>query len=45
MSVEDVVADVESRGCATVEVTGGEPLLQPEVYPLMQRLLDSGRRC
>ncbi|MEO7158455.1 MAG: radical SAM protein [Vicinamibacterales bacterium] len=43
MSVEDVVADVESRRCPTVEVTGGEPLLQPDVYPLMQRLLDSGK--
>jgi 7-carboxy-7-deazaguanine synthase len=26
-----------------VEVTGGEPLLQPDVYPLMQRLLDTGK--
>jgi 7-carboxy-7-deazaguanine synthase len=43
MSVEDVIADVEARGCPTVEVTGGEPLLQPDVYPLMQRLLDSGK--
>jgi 7-carboxy-7-deazaguanine synthase len=43
MSVDDVVADVESRGCPTVEVTGGEPLLQADVYPLMQRLLDSGK--
>ena len=43
MSVDDVVADVEARGCPTVEVTGGEPLLQPDVYPLMQRLLDSGK--
>lgn len=25
-----------------VEVTGGEPLLQPGVYPLLQGLLDSG---
>jgi 7-carboxy-7-deazaguanine synthase len=25
-----------------VEVTGGEPLLQPGVYPLMQALLDAG---
>jgi 7-carboxy-7-deazaguanine synthase len=38
-----VIADVEARGCPTVEVTGGEPLLQPDVYPLMQRLLDSGK--
>ena len=43
MSVDDVMADVEARGCPTVEVTGGEPLLQPDVYPLMQRLLDSGK--
>ena len=43
MSVDEVIADVESRGCQTVEVTGGEPLLQPDVYPLMQQLLDSGK--
>jgi 7-carboxy-7-deazaguanine synthase len=43
MSVDDVIADVESRGCDLVEVTGGEPLLQQDVYPLMQRLVDSGK--
>ena len=43
MTVEEVMADVEARGCAVVEVTGGEPLLQPDVYPLMQRLLDAGK--
>ncbi len=43
MSVDEVVADVESRGCDVVEVTGGEPLLQADVYPLMQRLLDRGK--
>jgi 7-carboxy-7-deazaguanine synthase len=43
MSVDDVLADVESRGCELVEVTGGEPLLQPDVYPLMQRLIDRGK--
>ena len=43
MSVEAVVADVEARGCALVEVTGGEPLLQPDVYPLMRQLIDSGK--
>jgi 7-carboxy-7-deazaguanine synthase len=44
MSVEDVVAQVERYNCRTVEVTGGEPLLQREVYPLMQRLLMAGKR-
>lgn len=43
MSVDEVVADVVARGCPVVEVTGGEPLLQADVYPLMQRLLDAGK--
>lgn len=43
MSVDEVMADVDARGCQTVEVTGGEPLLQADVYPLMQGLLDSGK--
>src|SRR5436190_16781838 len=43
MSVEDVVGRVRAYGCDVVEITGGEPLLQKEVYPLMQRLLDEGR--
>ena len=43
MSVDDVIAGVEQYGCDVVEITGGEPLLQKEVYPLMQRLLDAGR--
>ena len=42
MSLEDVVADVESRGERLVEITGGEPLLQKEVYPLMEALLARG---
>ena len=42
MSVDDVVEQVEGYGCGTVEVTGGEPLLQPDVYPLMERLLAAG---
>lgn len=43
MSLDAVVAEVERFGCELVELTGGEPLLQKEVYPLMQRLLDDGR--
>ncbi len=42
-SVDDIVAEVEQFGCPLVEVTGGEPLLQEAVYPLMERLLASGR--
>jgi 7-carboxy-7-deazaguanine synthase len=43
MSVDDVIGRVREYGCDVVEITGGEPLLQKEVYPLMQRLLDEGR--
>ena len=42
-SLDDVMAAVEHYDCGLVEVTGGEPLLQEEVYPLMQSLLDRGR--
>ena len=43
MSVEDVVAAVEGHAAPLVEITGGEPLLQDDVYPLMDALLSSGR--
>jgi 7-carboxy-7-deazaguanine synthase len=41
-AVEDVVAEVERIGCPLVEITGGEPLLQADVYPLMESLLAKG---
>lgn len=41
-SVDDVLAKVHSYGCRLVEVTGGEPLAQPESLPLMARLCDAG---
>ena len=41
-AVDDVVAEAHGRGIERVEVTGGEPLLQPGVYPLMARLCDLG---
>src|SRR5438270_6663206 len=43
MSIDEVVAEVEGHGCPLVEITGGEPLLQDDVYPLMDRLLARGR--
>jgi len=42
-SVEDVIAEVEAYQCPLVEITGGEPLLQDDVYPLMRQLLDKGK--
>ena len=44
MSVDEVVQEVDRLACPLVEITGGEPLLQKDVYPLMSRLLDAGYR-
>jgi 7-carboxy-7-deazaguanine synthase len=44
MSVDEVLAAVEARDCPVVEITGGEPLLQQDVYPLMEALLARGKR-
>lgn len=43
LTVEDVAGRVLALGDRLVEVTGGEPLLQPEVFPLMTLLADAGR--
>lgn len=43
MSVSDAVEKVLALGTELVEVTGGEPLEQEGVYPLMERLLEAGK--
>jgi 7-carboxy-7-deazaguanine synthase len=43
VDLDAVVAEGLELGDDLVEITGGEPLLQPEVYPLMTRLADAGR--
>ncbi len=42
MTVDAVVEKVVALGAPRVELTGGEPLLQPAVYPLMEALLRKG---
>lgn len=42
MSIDEILAELERLGAPMVEVTGGEPLLQPGVYPLMEALLERG---
>src|SRR5258707_5342413 len=42
-TVDDVLTRVLAYRCPLVEITGGEPLLQEEVFPLMSRLADPGR--
>ena len=43
MTLEDVVARALTLGDDLIEITGGEPLLQLEVHPLMSRLADAGK--
>jgi 7-carboxy-7-deazaguanine synthase len=42
MTEDEVIAEVGKFGARVVEITGGEPLLQPGVNPLMARLLEAG---
>ena len=44
LSVEETLQKVETFGMPLVEITGGEPLLQEDVYPLMETLLKKGYR-
>jgi 7-carboxy-7-deazaguanine synthase len=41
-TLDEVVAEVAGHGCPLVEVTGGEPLLQPATRPLLAALCDRG---
>ncbi len=42
MGLDEIIARIKTYQCNLVEITGGEPLIQPAVYPLMERLLDNG---
>jgi 7-carboxy-7-deazaguanine synthase len=41
-SIDDILDQVRSYGCRLVEVTGGEPLAQPESSTLLRRLCQEG---
>jgi 7-carboxy-7-deazaguanine synthase len=42
MSLDQIMLEVERYDCEMVELTGGEPLLQSEIYELTARLADDG---
>ncbi len=42
LTVEQVLEKVRAYKCSLVEITGGEPLLQEDVHPLIDRLLLEG---
>jgi len=41
-TIEEILAEIKKYDCNLVEVTGGEPLVQKEVFLLMKILCDSG---
>ena len=42
ISFDDIFAKLEEFGCNLVEVTGGEPLAQKNVFPFIQRFVNRG---
>ena len=42
MAIDEVLRAVAGKGCRLVEITGGEPLVQPGAAVLAGRLLDDG---
>ncbi|MBC8282331.1 MAG: radical SAM protein [Nitrospinae bacterium] len=44
LSIDETVDEVEKYGVNLVEITGGEPLMQENVYPLMNKLIEKGYR-
>lgn len=42
MEIDSIMARVREIGCPLVEVTGGEPLAQPNCISLLQALVDQG---
>lgn len=41
-TIGEILTKIRAYGCQLVEVTGGEPLAQPEAIPLIARLCDAG---
>jgi 7-carboxy-7-deazaguanine synthase len=42
MTLDQIMNEVEKYDCTLVELTGGEPMLQPQIYELATRLADAG---
>jgi 7-carboxy-7-deazaguanine synthase len=42
MPLKEIMAEVEKYDCRLVELTGGEPLLQPDINELASMLADAG---
>lgn len=42
MTIEQIIEEVEQFSCSLVTLTGGEPLLQPEIGRLISKLISKG---
>jgi len=42
MSIDEILQKVENFGIHLVEITGGEPLMQDNIYTLIRRLIEKG---
>ena len=42
MSIDEILQKVENFGIHLVEITGGEPLMQDNVYTLIRKLIEKG---
>jgi 7-carboxy-7-deazaguanine synthase len=42
MTIDEIHQKVKSYNCKLIEITGGEPLLQQNVYPLIEKLCGEG---
>ena len=43
MTVDEIRSEVQKSGISNVTVTGGEPLIQPNIVPLLETLCGDGR--
>ncbi|MDE5575867.1 MAG: radical SAM protein, partial [Oscillospiraceae bacterium] len=43
MTAEEILSEVKKSGIKNVTVTGGEPLIQQEIIPLLETLCGDGR--
>lgn len=43
MAAEEILSEVKKSGIKNVTVTGGEPLIQPNIIPLLEMLCGGGR--
>ena len=44
MTIDEILKKVCGFGVNLVEITGGEPLMQDNVYPLMKKLILKGHK-